>query len=59
MTSAPKCLCEMSLEEEKNYVRYLFKSLYNPRVDLIKVSGNFATLFQQSQNSTLHRRFLW
>lgn len=46
---APKCLCEMSLEQEKNYARYLFKPLYNPRVDLIKFSGSFAKYFSRGR----------
>lgn len=49
MTSAPKCLCEMSLEQEKNYARYLFRSLYNPRIDLIKVSSSFAIHFSRAR----------
>lgn len=37
----------MSLEQEKSYARYLLESLYNPRVDLIKVRGSFATYFSR------------
>jgi len=48
MTPAPKRLCEISLEQEKNYARYLFHSLYNPRADLIKVSISSATYFSRA-----------
>lgn len=39
----------MSLEQEKSYARYLFESLYNPRVDLIKVRGSFTTYFSRAR----------
>lgn len=57
MTSAPKCSCEMSLKQENNYARYLFKSFYNPRIDLIKVSGSFTTYFSRARIPPFRRDF--